>query len=101
MGCRACYGRLSLEWGFSVKLQALGQGRCAPRLDGVFQKLLAYVQISFCLFLSSSWPSGLSIPNQFLWLLHPDCFLLFSQRRGTGTYLNMSWSEFFQKTGIR
>ncbi|XP_019509452.1 PREDICTED: L-fucose kinase isoform X3 [Hipposideros armiger] len=23
------------------------------------------------------------------------------QRRGTGTYLNMSWSEFFQKTGIR
>ncbi|XP_041626894.1 L-fucose kinase isoform X2 [Vulpes lagopus] len=23
------------------------------------------------------------------------------ERRGTGTYLNMSWSEFFQKTGVR
>uniref|UniRef100_A0A452URW6 L-fucose kinase n=1 Tax=Ursus maritimus TaxID=29073 RepID=A0A452URW6_URSMA len=31
----------------------------------------------------------------------PDCLLLFPQRQGTRTYLNMSWSEFFQKTGIR
>lgn len=66
----------------------------------VFQNLVAHVRVSFsCRLLNSSRPLASLAPS--CGPCSPDCFLFIPQRQGTGTYLNMSWSKFFQKTGIR
>lgn len=59
--------------------------------------------------LSLPVPFGASVPQPLAWYplfpfkgpCIPDCFFLFPQRQGAGMYLNMSWNEFFKKTGIR
>lgn len=48
-----------------------------------------------------TFSSSLRVPQSFLGTLCPNFSLLFPQRHSTGTYLNMPWSEFFSRTGVR
>lgn len=81
-----------------VPLRVPGTWAGALRLRGLVRCYRTCLCMCPCLFLSSLALGSLTPscgPGG------PDCLLLFPQRQGTGTYLNMSWSEFFQKTGVR